>query len=175
MLKPTAAVAALGVLAACAPYLPRYTPAQKAFETGFYEDPETPKLALLEYRLAKYFAWKDRPYQVVCASAGDLIPSQPNSPPAPLDQEVELKLMKRFPGLSPLTRCKRQGIDVVASDTGVAAAIFDVNDFSCEAPDNCVGWGGYYANGGHGWSYYRLRFVGGQWRIAKEDLGIVLT
>lgn len=93
----------------------------------------------------------------------------------PLDPDVELKLIKRFPGLSPLSRCKQTGIDVVASDTDVAAAIFDVNDFSCEAPDNCVGWGGYYANGGHGWSYYRLRFVGGQWRIAKEDLGIVLT
>lgn len=165
----------LVALSACAPYLPRYAPAQEAFETGFYEDIETPRLALLEYRLAKYFAWKDRPYKVICASAGDLIPSQPNSPPAPLDEEVELKLMKRFPGLSPLSRCKRQGIDVVAADTGVPAAIFDVNEFSCEAPDNCVGWGGYYANGSHGWSYYRLRFINGEWRIKPEDLGIVLT
>lgn len=165
----------LASLSACAPYLPRYAPANETFETGFYESIETPRLALLEYRLAKYFAWKDRPYEVVCASTGDLIPSQPNSPPMPLDEDVELKLMKRFPGLSPLSRCKRQGIDVVSADTGVAAAIFDVNDFTCEASDNCVGWGGYYANGSHGWSYYRLRFIDGEWRIKPEDLGIILT
>lgn len=168
-------LASFACLSACAPYLPRYAPAQDEIETGYYEDINTPRLALLEYRLGKYFAQKKPPYEVVCAAAGNISPSQADSQPYPLDREVELALMKRFPGLSPLSRCKRQGIDIVAADTGVAAAIFDVNEFSCEAPDNCLGWGGYYANGAHGWSYYRLRFERGEWRIKPEDLGIVLT
>lgn len=163
------------VCTACAPYLPRYAPAQEAFETGYYEDINTPRLALLEYRLAKYFAWKERPYEVVCASQErpGIVSGVPER--LPLEPEVELALLKRFPGLSPFTRCQQEGVDVVAADTGVPAAIFDVNEFSCETPANCVGWGGYYANGQHGWSYYRLRFERGEWRIKPEDLGIVLT
>ncbi|MEZ5682243.1 MAG: hypothetical protein R3E14_13220 [Erythrobacter sp.] len=171
----TPMLASLACLAACTPYLPRYAPAQDAFETGFYEDINTPRLALLEYRLGKYFAQKDRPYEVVCAASANISPSQAGSQPYPLDPEIELALIKRFPGLSPLSRCKRQGIDIVAADTGVAAAIFDVNEFSCETPANCLGWGGYYANGKHGWSYYRMRYERGEWRIKPEDLQIVLT
>ena len=169
------AFVAITALGACSPYLPRYAPAVEEAETGFYENIDTPRLALLEYRLGRYFAQKERPYEVVCAS--DERPSVVNDKTerAPLDPDVELALIKRFPGLSPLTRCKEQGIDIVAVDTGVSAAIFDVNEFSCETPTDCVGWGGYYANGKHGWSYYRLRFERGQWRIKPEDLGIVLT
>ncbi|QPD00203.1 hypothetical protein [Qipengyuania soli] len=169
------ALGLLATLSACAPYLPRYSPANEAFETGFYENIETPRLALLEYRLARYFAWKERPYEVVCASEEKPSVINGKTERAPLAPDVELALIKRFPGLSPLTRCKEQGNDVVAVDTGVPSAIFDVNEFTCEAPDNCVGWGGYYANGQHGWSYYRLKFERGEWRIKPEDLGIVVT
>lgn len=160
---------------ACTPFLPRYAPASASVETGFYEDIASPKLALLEYRLGKYFAQGERPYEVVCAAERGMESANPASLPVALDPEVELKLIRRFPGLSPLARCQRQGLDVRAADTGAAAAIFDVNEFACQASDECLGWGGYYANGPHGWSYYRLRFEGGQWRIRPEDPGIVLT
>ena len=166
---------ALAVLPACSTYLPRYAPAQGAFETGYYENINTPRLALLEYRLGKYFAQETPPYQVVCAAAARQEPHSGLDDPRPLDPEVELKLIERFPGLSPLSRCERRGLDIVAKDTGVAATVFDVHDFSCEAPNNCLGWAGYYANGRHGWGYYRMRFENGQWRIKPEKVHIVLT
>lgn len=160
---------------ACATYLPRYAPADAAYETGYYENIQTPRLALLEYRLGKYFAQKDRPYPVVCAAAGRNEPQSATDQPYPLDEDVETKLIKRFPGLSPLSRCERSGLDFRAVDTGEPAAVFDVHDFVCDTPTECLGWGGYYANGRHGWSYYRMTFIDGEWRIKPEDLGIVLT
>ncbi|WP_435201245.1 hypothetical protein [Qipengyuania sp. 902] len=163
------------VLSGCARDLPRYAAPNPQIETGFYEDIATPKLALLEFRLGEYFAREQRPYEVVCAASMNIEPSVSTSKPVPLAPEIEIALIERFPELSSLGRCEHRGIDVVARDTGVAAAIFDVNEFSCQAPDNCLGWGGYYANGPHGWSYYRMRFERGEWRIRREDLGIVLT
>ena len=174
-LRSLAAVVALAALSACSTYLPRYKPANGAFETGYYENIQTPRLALLEYRLGKYFAQGDRPYPVVCAAAGQNTPRSSSDQAYPLDEAVEIKLIERFPGLSPLSRCERRGPDIVAVDTGEAAAIFDVHDFVCDRPTECLGWGGYYANGRHGWSYYRMTFVDGQWRIKPEDLGIVVT
>ena len=165
---------ALG-LSGCARDLPRYAAPTPQIETGFYEDIASPRLALLEFRLGNYFAREQRPYEVVCAASVNIEPSVATSQAVPLAPEIEIALIERFPELSSLGRCERRGIDIVARDTGVAAAIFDVNDFSCEAPDNCIGWGGYYANGQHGWSYYRMRFQRGAWRIRREDLGIVLT
>ena len=44
--------------AACTPSLPRYAVPSDAAATGVYEDRQRPDLALLEYRLAKYFAWE---------------------------------------------------------------------------------------------------------------------
>lgn len=160
---------------ACAPYLPRYPASDAASETGFYENVGTPRLALLEYRLGKYFAQRERPYPVVCAAAEGFSPSDPASFPKPLGEDIEIALMKRFPQLSPLSRCERDGLAIVAADTGQPGAIFDVNEFSCESATKCLGWGGYYAQGQHGWSYYSLSFERGEWRIRPEDLGIVLT
>ncbi len=163
------------VLSACARELPRYAAGPDALATGFYEDIDTPRLALLEYRLGRYFAQRDRPYEVVCASQERPSVASGITERLPLEPEKELALLKRFPGLSPLTRCKTRGNDIIAADTGVPAAIFDVNDFTCETPDECLGWGGYFANGQHGWSYYRMRFRDGAWRIRREELDIVVT
>ncbi len=174
-LRSLVALVMLAALSACSAYLPRYAPAEGAFETGYYENIQTPRLALLEYRLGKYFAQKDRPYPVVCAAAAKMIPHIAASRPRPLDPDVELKLIERFPGLSPQSRCEREGLDIVASDTRQAAAIFDVHDFVCDRPTECLGYAGYYANGRHGWSYYRMTFADGQWRIEPEELNIVLT
>ena len=174
-LRTIFAIATVGLLAACTQYLPRYSAPLPAAQTGYYENIQTPRLALLEYRLGKYFAQKKRPYPVVCAAAGYVHPHFSDSPPRPLDLDVERALIARFPELSPLSRCKRDGLDIVATDTGQPAAIFDVHDFVCDSPAECLGWGGYYANGQHGWSYYRMRFERGEWRIRREDLGIVLT
>lgn len=164
------------VLAACSPYLERYATVLPEVETGFYSDIDTPRLALLEYRLAEYFARDERPYEVVCAASTRLTVHEPWSRSEALDPETERTLIARFPTLSPLSRCEREGPrDIVASDTRQPAAIFDVHDFSCETPDNCLGWAGYYANGQHGWSYYRMRFERGEWRIRREELDIQLT
>ena len=165
---------ALG-LSGCTRDLPRYSAPNPQIETGFNEDIATPKLALLEFRLGHYFARAQRPYKVVCAASVNIEPSLATSQPVALPPDIEIAFIQRFPELSPLSRCEHRGLDIVARDTGVAAAIFDVNDFSCEALNNCLGWGGYYANGQHGWSYYRMRFQRGAWRIRREDLDIVLT
>lgn len=170
-------IAVLAVIdaSACSQYLPRYKAANSAFETGFYENIENPRLALLEYRLGKYFAQQTFPYTVVCAAAERPSVITGITTYVPLGEETERKLIERFPALSPLSRCEAKGLNIIAADTGEAAAIFDVNEFSCGAADTCLGWGGYYANGQHGWSYYRMTFERGEWRIKPEDLGIVLT
>ncbi len=160
---------------ACSAYLPRYEPPKGAFATGYYENIQTPRLALLEYRLGNYFAQSKRPYPVVCAAAANVDPHDAASQARTLDPDVELKLIARFPGLSPLSRCEREGLDIVASDTGQAAAIFDVHELVCDTPTACLAWAGYYANGQHGWSYYRMTFEGGEWRIEREELTIITT
>ena len=93
----------------------------------------------------------------------------------PLDPAVERTLLRRFPSLTPSGGCKREGLSIKDTDTGVEAAVFDVHELECETATRCSAWAGYYANGTHGWNYYRLRFERGQWRIRLEDLGIVLT
>ncbi len=160
---------------ACSPWLPQYALDQGATATGYYRDIQTPKLALLEYRIADYFASRKRPYAVVCAAAARIAPHDPASQPRPLDPQVEQILLARFPGLSPLSECRRDGLDIVAASSGMAAAIIDVHEFSCNKPDECLGWAGYYANGEHGWSYYRMRFERGEWRIKRERLDIIVT
>lgn len=169
------AIASAGLLTACSQYLPRYPAPLPSAETGYYENIQTPRLALLEYRIGKYLARKERPFPVICSSAGKINPHDPGSFPNALDEDVEVALIKRFPQLSPLSRCKRDGLDIVATDTGQPAAIFDVHEFVCDSPAECLGWGGYYANGLHGWSYYRMTFDRGEWRIKPEPLEIVLT
>ena len=174
-IRTLCATLALTALAGCTTYLPRYEPQEGAFATGYYENIQTPRLALLEYRLANYFAQSKRPYPVACAAAEGIDLYNEASRARPLDPEIELKLIARFPGLSPLSRCERDGLDIVASDTGQPAAIFDVHELVCDTPTVCLAWAGYYANGQHGWSYFRMTFAEGEWRIEREELDIVLT
>ena len=157
-------------IAACTATLPRYAAGPGETATGFYEDPQRPELALLEYRLAEYFATELRRYGTVCAAAVDR-----QREPAPLAPAVEARLLARFPGLSPLTRCVKDGIDVRDVQTGTAAAIFDVHELVCENPETCTAWAGYYANGPHGWRWFTLDFKNGSWRFARKEMDIVLT
>ena len=161
--------------AACTPSLPRYAVPEDAAATGFYEDQSRPDLALLEYRLARYFAWDERPYETVCAVAGKVDPSRQDSVAVPLDPAIERKLLRRFPMLTPSGGCKREGLSIINSDTGVEAALFDVHELECETAVRCSAWGGYYANGQHGWNWYWLDWNGREWKITPRDLGIVLT
>lgn len=174
-MRPIISLVFLSLCAACAPALPRYTVPQNAVTTGFYEDRQRPDLALLEYRLAKYFAWDGRPYETVCAVGSGIDPHEPASLPAPLDPSIEHKLLRRFPALSPSENCEREGLSIKDSDTGVEAAIFDVHELECETPVRCSAWVGYYANGQHGWSWYWLDWNGRKWKISMRDLEIVLT
>ena len=164
-----------GLIAACAPSLPRYAVPTGAAPTGFYEDQQRPELALLEFRLANYFARDDRPYETVCAVDGSQTRSNKQPEPVALDAEIERKLLRRFPTLTPAGGCKREGLSVKDSDTGVEAALFDVHELECESAVKCSAWGGYYANGQHGWKWYWLEWRGGEWKIRERDLGIVLT
>ena len=163
------------VCAACAAHLPRYAVPEDAAPTGFYEDQSRPDLALLEYRLAKYFAQRDPPYRTVCAADGQFSPSREDSSPTPLDPAVERSLLRRFPSLTPLGGCKREGLSIIDSDTGVEAAVFDVHELECQSATRCSAWGGYYANGQHGWSWYWLDWNGREWKIIRREMEIVLT
>ena len=169
------AVFLLAVCAGCAPSLPRYAVPEDAAPTGFYEDQQRPDLALLEFRLASYFARDDQPYETVCAVDGSDAQSSQQDPPVPLDPATERKLMRRFPSLTPASGCKREGLSVKDSETGVEAALFDVHELECESAVKCSAWGGYYANGQHGWSWYWLEWNGREWKIRPRDLGIELT
>ena len=162
-------------LAACTGHYPRYAVPAGAVETGFYDDPTAPAQALLEYRLAEYFATEPRRYGTVCAAASDAYAVDRQREPAPLAPTVEARLLARFPGLSPLTRCVKDGIDVRDAQTGAAAAIFDVHELACENPETCTAWAGYYANGPHGWRWFTLDFKNGSWRFARKEMDIVLT
>ena len=161
--------------AACTPSLPRYAVPSNAAATGFYEDRQRPDLALLEYRLAKYFAREERPYATVCAVDGRDSQTIQEKRIVPLDPAIERKLLRRFPMLTPSGGCKREGLSVKDSDTGVEAALFDVHELECESATRCSAWSGFYANGQHGWSWYWLDWNGREWKISKRDLGIELT
>lgn len=161
--------------AACTAHFPRYPLPDDAAPTGFYEDRSRPDLALLEYRLAKYFAQGDPPYEAVCTTAEQISPHLQDSMPVPLDPAIERKLLRRFPSLTPAGGCKREGLSIIDSDTGVQAALFDVHDLECESAVKCSAWGGYYANGQHGWSWYWLDWNGKEWKISRREMEIVLT
>ena len=169
-------VTLLAILAgACTATLPRHAVPADAAPTGFYEDQQRPDLALLEFRLARYFALGDRPYETVCAGDGKFSPHKPDALPKPLDPAVERKLLRRFPALTPLGGCKREGLSIIDTDTGVEAAVFDVHELECESAVRCSAWGGYYANGQHGWSWYWLDWNGSEWIISRRVMEIVLT
>ena len=161
--------------AACAPFLPRYSVPRDAAHTGFYEDQQRPDLALLEFRLAKYFARGDTPYETVCAVDGGEMQGSKQQELVALEADVERKLMRRFPSLTPASGCTREGLSVKDRDTGVEAALFDVHELECESAVKCSAWGGYCANGSHGWSWYWLEWNGQEWKIRPRDPGIVLT
>lgn len=162
-------------LAACSSILPQYPLTPGADPTGFYKDPAHPEFALLEYRIAKYLAMSSRAYGTICAAAVQPDRSDPTSQPVALDATVERKLLARFPALAPLSRCRRESLGYSDNATGAAAAVFDVHELGCEEQGRCSAWGGYYANGPHGWSYYSVRWSENGWRIEPKDLGIVLT
>ena len=174
-MRPFIAFLLAASCAACAPALPRYSVPQDAAATGFYENPQRPDLALLEYRIAKYFAWDERPYQTVCAVDGSKVQGSRQEALIPLDPGVERTLLRRFPSLTPSGGCKREELSIKDSDTGVEAAVFDVHELECETATRCSAWAGYYANGTHGWSWYWLDWNGREWKISKRYLGIVLT
>ena len=172
-MKRALAMAFVAFLAGCNLALPRYEASSISRETGFYDDPDTPDLALLEYRLANYFARSERPYSTVCAAAGRQTPGQQ---PKRLHPAVEERLLARFPDLSPLTECVVQPVGYRDADTGSAAAVFDVHDVACETPSRCTAWGGSLGNGPHGYSWFELRYRNGEWEIRRiDDLGIELT
>jgi len=166
---------ALCALAGCAGTLPRHSLGPGALLTGFYDDPEYPEYALLEYRIGKYLAAGQRPYKTICAVAVQFDRTNPNSVPLPLDPTVERKLLRRFSELSPSGECKREGLGYVNEATGGPAAVFDVHELECANPANCTAWGGYYASGSHGWGFYQLEWHRSGWNIRRKDLGIVLT
>jgi len=169
------AAVAVWSLAACSSTLPRYPLTPGAEPTGFYKDAAHPELALLEYRIAKYLATRSRAYGTICAAAAQPDRMNPASQPVPLDPAIERKLLTRFPALAPLSRCTRENLGYSDEETGAAAAVFDVHELVCEGQGRCSAWGGYYANGPHGWSYYSLSWSNRGWRIKPKDLGIVLT
>lgn len=163
------------ICAACTSVLPRYGLPSGATPTGFYEDRSRPDLALLEYRIAAYFAQARRPYASVCVTAQRIAPSDPDSKIVPLDPAIERRLLARFPELTPSGSCKRVGRSIVDETTGERAALFDVHDLDCESQTRCTAWGGYYADGPHGWSWYSLDWNGSAWTIRRRELEITPT
>ena len=163
------------LFAGCTAYLPRYALPVGAAPTGFNEDPNRPDLALLEYRLARYFVQQQLPYPTVCAVGNKLDLVKEESQPLALDPQVEQALLARFSGLSPASRCKREGLRIVDRETGVAAAVFNVHDLDCDTATKCSAWAGYYGAGPHGWSWYWLTWDGREWRIRRREMDIVLT
>ena len=163
------------LLAGCNAYLPRYALPAETAPTGFYKDPNHPNLALLEYRLARYFDQKQPPYPTVCAIRYKLDFADAESQPVPFDPHVEQALLTRFPGLSPASQCKREGVRIVDRETGAAATVFDVHDMVCDTATKCSAWTGYYGAGPHGWSWYWLIWNGREWQIRRREMDIVLT
>ena len=161
-------------LASCS-NLPRYPVPASAMPTGFYENRDTSGLALLEYRIARYFAQSDRPYPTVCAAAVQRGEGNDKRDPAPLSPEVEDRLLARFPGLSALIHCKRAGVGYEDGRTGAAAAVFDVHEIECRSSDLCSAWAGSLGDGPHGWSWYWIEWKRGAWRFRERPLDIVVT
>lgn len=164
-----------GLSVACSPYLSRYAVPAGAEPTDFYEDQSRPDLALLEYRIAKFFAAQSRPYTTACAVAVQIEPHDPDSEAIPLDQEIEARLLARFPDLKPANQCKREGLSILDRETGEPAALFDVHGLDCETQPDCSAWAGYYAYGTHGWSWYWVEWRDGMWTIRPRKSEIVLT
>ena len=168
-------IVAILSLSGCSTWLPRYSVGD-ARETGFYTSPQDGRYALLEYRIAHYLSFADdRPYRTICAAWLNMAPHDPASRPLPLQPDTEEALLARFPELSPLERCVREGVGYADGATGAPAAVFDVNEFECETAERCTGWAGYLADGRHGWRYYEMEYSKGEWRIRPKELDIVLT
>lgn len=165
---------AMAAISSCTPYLPRYPLPPNASPTGFYEDPLRPDLALLEHTIAKYLADADHPYRVLCAAGDDTRPAD-NEASRPVQPAVEVRLLARFPQLSPRADCRQDGLVYYHRTSGAEAAIFDVHDLECAKPTRCLAWGGYQASGPHGWMRYHVDFIRGAWRIRPKKSDIVLT
>lgn len=137
-------------------------------EASIARDPAAPELALLEYRITRILA--AQPAQTVCAG----IRATTSEKVGPVAGEA--RLLQRFAGLSPLSRCRQSEEGNFDTETGAAAMIVDVHELKCEAPDNCTAWAGFVESSRrNGWAYFRATFANGAWRIREEDLGIVVT
>lgn len=162
------------LVAGCATYLPRYAPLAPGAETGFYGDIETPELALLEYRIAKYLDWDERPYATICAAA-ERDHSRPAGEPISLPTAVEQALLRRFAQLSPLSECRSTGVHRYAGPDGSEAAVFQVEQPSCETATACTAYARYHAAGGGFGNRYALDWDGRQWRLRYHPQEIILT
>ena len=161
--------------AGCAGYLPRMAAPPGTEPTGFYEDRSRPDLALLEFRLARYFASSERPYETVCAGLGWRQRDDFLRKAVPLSPQVETRLLARFPDLKPFETCVPDNSGYRDRVTGRPAAMFDVHELECETPIRCSAYAGSLANGPHGWSPYWAEWRGEQWRIRRRKLDIIVT
>lgn len=165
-----AKLALLPVIAALSACVMPLNHATEGKAPALSQAPDAPELALLHYRLLRYADAVEGTLPTICAGLGQ------GQSAVPLPQEDEVALIEALPFVAPHDRCQLQGDNYVDAITGGAAVMMDVHDLTCEQPGNCTAWSGYYASPTYnGWSYYRLRFEGGKWNIAREDLGIVLT
>lgn len=136
---------------------------------GLAADPNTPELALLEYRLQQHFRTPADPTPTTCAGVGQYQDRKP------LPSALEDRLLSRFPKLAPFARCEWSGSVFRDSETRGLAIIFDVHELECATPTLCSAWSGYHqSDRTNGWRLYELRFDR-YWRIREKSLEIVLT
>ena len=164
-------VASLALLSAsCAPVLNRDL---ISLPQTVADDPIRPDLAMIELRLAEHFAAaanSAEPLPTTCAGLKqyDGLRGFPDN--------LERRLLKRFPRLAPFDRCVKQGDWYVDSITGEQAAMFDAHQMDCDRPTYCTGWAGFMGpKPKSGWRFYEARYVDGKWRIKRKELNIILT
>lgn len=154
----------LVAVTACSSTLPRYPAKAPAVESGFYTDRSRADLAMIEYRVAKYLDWDDRPTDRICVaskqhlSAGTMVFTSFSEP-------VESAFYRRFPALEPLENC------AVAAD----AAIFTVEVLECEQRSECSADVGYRIGPRGYFNRYVATWKNGEWQLRYEPQPIVLT
>ena len=167
-------IAAAMALGACMPALNH----RLATDPGSVaRDPESPEIALLEYRLARHFAAD--PDIVTCAAT-----RLPDDPPRFIEHgerlralapETERRLRARFPRLSAFAECRTDSDGARSADETRPAIVFDYHELTCETPTRCTAWVGFFRDRtANGWNFFEMKWDG-YWRIREADLGIELT
>lgn len=167
------AVALLLSVGACAPALNRNL---VSIAPALSQNPDAPELALLHYRMADRFDRLDGPLPTICAGMGSSVSSRSTLLVRPLPSGREQALIAALPVVAPLPHCEEVGHGYRDAMTGEPAIVFDVHDLTCATATDCTAWAGYRQDSAvNGWSYYRLRYSRGAWRIRREPLDIILT